>query len=57
MNFIKFTTKSEVTTSKPIRKKLLFILFLILVICFLLGFLWVSTVVYFTRLMLLQKSL
>ncbi len=28
MNFIKFTTKSEVTTSKPIRKKLLFILFL-----------------------------
>ncbi len=27
MNFIKFTTKSEVTTSKPIRKKLLFILF------------------------------
>jgi len=28
MNFIKFTTKSAVTTSKPIRKKLLFILFL-----------------------------
>ncbi len=28
MNFIKFTTKSEVTTSKPIRKKLFFILFL-----------------------------